>query len=87
MKNISQLKFVEDVPFGEGGTKTFLFWIYQIYKIIFVELWYFWCYIYIKYVIRFNIFLSEKKDFGFFVFCFVQCNNVLFIHIDFNIYF
>lgn len=61
--------------------------ITQIYKIIFVELWYFWCYIYIKYVIRFNIFLSEKKDFGFFVFCFVQCNNVLFIHIDFNIYF
>lgn len=61
--------------------------ITQIYKIIFVELWYFWCYIYIKYVIRFNIFLLEKKDFGFFVFCFVQCNNVLFIHIDFNIYF
>lgn len=61
--------------------------ITQIYKIIFVELWYFWCCIYIKYVIRFNIFLSEKKDFGFFVFCFVQCNNVLFIHIDFNIYF
>lgn len=61
--------------------------ITQIYKIIFVELWYFCCYIYIKYVIRFNIFLSEKKDFGFFVFCFVQCNNVLFIHIDFNIYF